>query len=241
VKGALFVVDTHCTGALRDGPAVTFLIATKSRLYGEGLAACLEHRPNWRSSGTTTDPAAICDHVGQNPTDVVLLDVALAGSEAVIRTLAGRTPPVHVIALVLGEDPRDVLPYVEAGVGGFVARDATLATLRSTVEQVLNDEVACSPQLTRSLMRAVHSMASRSAIAVQQPNDGLTTRQREIAELVALGMANKEIASKLCIDLSTVKNHVHAVLKKLGLERRGQITARLYELGLFGAMTKQSA
>jgi DNA-binding NarL/FixJ family response regulator len=241
------VIDSHRADEPQDRSRqaadevlVQFIVATETRLYGEGLASCLASAPHWNSVGTTTNPAEVCPQVEERSANVVLIDVSMPDSATIIRTLASRDPQVHVVALVPGESAQDILPYVEAGVGGFVAKGASLDSLRETIENVLRGEVACAPQLIRSLMRAVHTMASQGPVRTEA-EEQLTARQRKIAELLALGMANKEIASELHIGVSTVKNHVHALLRKLDLQRRGQIAARLSELGITPVRAERSA
>jgi two-component system, NarL family, nitrate/nitrite response regulator NarL len=106
---------------------------------------------------------------------------------------------------------------------GFVGRDGTLAELATAVERALAGEVRCSPKLAALLCERVAALAGRMG----DVPSGLTRRERQIADLVADGLSNKEIAIELRIGPATVKNHIHNILEKLHVPRRGAIGSRL--------------
>ena len=113
----------------------------------------------------------------------------------------------------------------EAGVAGFVTRDQSLADAVGVVESVTCGESACSPRTAAALLRRVAVLSGQRK--PPEPPVGLTLRERQIAGLIARGRSNKEIARELSIEVSTVKNHVHHMLEKLGVAGRAEAAARV--------------
>jgi two-component system, NarL family, nitrate/nitrite response regulator NarL len=142
-------------------------------------------------------------------------------SISTVRTLAAQVPQVRVVALGVPETDGHVLACIEAGVAGYVPRDGSLETLVATLMGVDRGEVLCSPRIIGSLFRRVAELAAQP----QPPLERLTVRELEILELIDQGLTNKEIARRLCIELSTVKNHVHNILEKLQVRRRADAAA----------------
>ena len=115
----------------------------------------------------------------------------------------------------------EVLARAEAGIDGFLTREASLEELVAGILATHRGAVVCSPEITGALLRRVGALAS------VQRTDGLaslTERQRQVVELIREGLSNKQIAVRLVIELATVKNHVHAVLDKLELSSRHELT-----------------
>jgi two-component system, NarL family, nitrate/nitrite response regulator NarL len=106
-----------------------------------------------------------------------------------------------------------------------VTREASAEHVAEAVWRAANDELACSPRVAASLLRHVRELAALRPPDAAGP--GLTPREREIVGLIDEGLSNKQIASRLCIELPTVKNHVHNILEKLHVSRRGEAVARL--------------
>jgi two-component system nitrate/nitrite response regulator NarL len=108
---------------------------------------------------------------------------------------------------------------------GFVGRDADVSDLVEAVLRAINGELACSPRVAALLFG---KLAASPSVLVRNLNEvPLTSREKEIADLVAEGLANKEIARKLKLGNPTVKNHVHHILCKLHVARRTQIASLL--------------
>jgi len=108
---------------------------------------------------------------------------------------------------------------------GYFFADQPITQLYDVVKAVLQDEVLCPPDVVGTLLRRVRTLAVESDVTSRVRL--LTTREREILRLIAKGRSNKEIATALAIDLCTVKNHVHHVITKLGVSRRGEAAAVL--------------
>ena len=204
---------------------ISVLIVADIRLYREGLAQAIERQAHLRLAGTAADPDGALQQVRAARPDVVLLDMAMAGSAEAIRTIRELAPEVKVVALSVTETELDVCACAEAGVVGYVARQASLPDLVAALESAARGEALFSPRMAASLLRRV------AALAAIQPHDPghmhLTPREREIVHLLDEGLANKDIARRLGIEVATVKNHVHNVLEKLHVHRRGEAAARV--------------
>ena len=208
--------------------AIRVVISADVRLFVEGLTEFLAGVDSLDVVGVA-ESAEVCRNVVRSlRPDVLLIDLQLQDSLEAIKEVISEMPEVNVVALGVPEVEDAVLQCAEAGVAGYVARHASLEDLVSAVHGAMRGELACSPQIARSLMQRVQALS-----AGRPPLDGqvhLTRREVEIAELLDRGLTNKEIARRLCIEVSTVKNHVHNLLEKLDVRRRGEAAARLRPL-----------
>lgn len=219
--------DLEPARSTRARPRV--LIVSDILLYREGIALGLAQSGNLQIVGATsaTQAAVVMRAVA---TDAVLLDSSATDALLVARLIRTTWPNVPVIGFGIGSDASG-LACAEAGLTGFVGRDGTLAELVSAVERALAGEVGCSPRMVALLCARVSALAGGSAMA-ETP---LTRREHQIAELVAEGLSNKEIANELRIGPATVKNHIHTILEKLCVPRRGAIGSRLPTAARLGA------
>jgi two-component system, NarL family, nitrate/nitrite response regulator NarL len=208
-----------------NGQPVTIhvLIITGIRLYREGLAQVLGAQPHIEVVGLTGDPL---ESLQRDPTlrpDVVLVDTSMPEAVAVVRAVLAAAPATKVIAMAVSEEDHNVLALAEAGVSGYVTRDAALGDLVTIIESAARGEAPCPPRLTATLLRHITVLATRTRTRPGEPR--LTHRELEILELIDRGLSNKEIARRLCIEIPTVKNHVHRILNKLQLDRRAEAAA----------------
>lgn len=201
-------------------------------LYREGLAALLGKISALRVSDSVNDPALAAARVRDGAVDVVLVDVA-AGNVGAVQTLLEAAPDARVVVLSAPQRAEDVIALAEAGVLGYVTREQSIADLGATIESVAGDEMVCTPWIATMLVRRVQALAADRPA----PVDRLTTREAGILELIADGMSNREIASRLHIELTTVKNHVHNILEKLGAKTRAEAVGLM---GLTGAVARSA-
>jgi DNA-binding NarL/FixJ family response regulator len=201
--------------------AISLFLAARVRLYREELAGLIAGRPGHRVLGvaaTAEECLARCERLDPQ---VVLLDVDLPSPVAVIGALCELTPRPAVIAMAVAEDEPDVIALAEAGAANFVTRDDSFEDLMRAIDGVAHGGVPCSPWVAGALLRRV-----RQAAAAPNGNvAALTRREQEVASLLEAGLSNKQIARELCIELPTVKNHVHNVLEKLQVRRRADAAA----------------
>jgi len=210
---------------------IRVVVISGVRLYREGLVTLLERTEGVSVLGSAADgPAAVSCIVTCQP-DIALLDMAMPGGFGMLPALREAAPGIKVVGLGVDESEAGVLAAVEAGVAGYVLPYESLNDLILVIRGVARNEAILSPRIVASLMQRLVLLASGS------PEDSfarrLTMREHEIIALVAQGMSNKEIARRLVIQLPTVKNHVHNILNKLQLSRRGQAAALAHHRGLF--------
>ena len=201
-------------------------IISEIRLYREALARLIGRDKRLHVVGAAADVPAALECLGDlpEPPEAVLLDLpAPAGVEALPR-LEAVAPTARVIVLnVADSDEQGVIAWAEAGVSGLLSRDIGLDDVAQAVTTTAEGGTVCSPRLAALLLRRVARTGGERRPAASP----LTSREREIAELLEEGLSNKEIAARLRIELPTVKNHVHSILTKLKASRRGQAAAML--------------
>jgi DNA-binding NarL/FixJ family response regulator len=201
-------------------------VVTEVCLYREGLAASLSRRPETDVVATAGRRADALDLLRRACPDVLLLDMATPGAADVVRAAGECRPVARVVALAIQESADSVLACAESGVCGYVTRDASIDDLVATLLAVARGELVCPPSIAASLFRHVGALAARR----DEPAGvgALTPREREVLALIGQGLSNKEISRRLSIGLSTVKNHVHNLLEKMNVSRRGAAAARAH-------------
>ena len=206
-----------------DGREPRVYIASQVRLYRETLAASLAGHGGLRVAGSGSWAEAL-DQLATLRPEVLLLDLAASDSLSVPRRAQLICPSIRVVAFAVINVDADVLACAEAGICGYVAQDGSVADVVETVLRAVSGELICSPRVAALLFRRVASLAAGGGVGqVEAP---LTAREREIAALLAHGLSNKHIARRLCLANATVKNHVHNILEKLKLKRRGEVGAQ---------------
>jgi DNA-binding NarL/FixJ family response regulator len=131
----------------------------------------------------------------------------------------GRMPGAPpVVAIGLDDSDAEMLACAEAGAVGYVTREGTLEELVAVIQSAAKGELVCSPRVSGALARRVAALSAE--VAPGSASRRLSRREREIAALIGDDLSNKEIASRLSIEVATVKNHVHNMLDKLNVHRR---------------------
>jgi DNA-binding NarL/FixJ family response regulator len=167
-------------------------------------------------------PGAVAAVLAHRP-DVVLLDVHLpgGGGTAVLREVAPRAPEVRFLALSVSDAAEDVIGVIRAGARGYVTKTITGPELARAIRRVADGDAVFSPRLAGFVLDA---FAGQDAPAVDEDLDRLTQREREVLRLIARGYTYREIAKELFISVKTVETHVSAVLRKLQLSNRYELT-----------------
>jgi DNA-binding NarL/FixJ family response regulator len=155
--------------------------------------------------------------------DVVLLDVHLPGGDApaVLEALAGDPGVVRFLALSVSDDPDDVIAVVRAGARGYVTKHISADELVDAIERVGAGDAVFSPRLAGFVLDA---FAGGVTAPADPELDQLTPREGEVMRFLARGYAYKEIAADLHISVKTVETHASAVLRKLQLSSRHELT-----------------
>ena len=152
--------------------------------------------------------------------EVVLLDVHLpdGSGEAIIDAIAPGHPDVRFLALSVSDAAEDVIAIIRAGARGYVTKTISGEELAAAIERVASGDAVFSPRLAGFVLDAYRSEQAGSEL------DELTPREREVLQLIARGYLYKEIGARLHISAKTVEAHVSAVLRKLQLSSRYELT-----------------
>jgi two-component system nitrate/nitrite response regulator NarL len=207
---------------LVSGTTRVFLIAGTC-VHRDGLSAILAGKGLelvGAAIGAADGVAAI--RALETAPDVVLVDVAGGKDIETARRLLDALPHLPVLAIAVPTRETELIACAQTGVGGFLAREATVEELVAGLERSARGEAVCSPGLAPALLRCLSALTHRRLTTSR-----LTVRELEVARLIADGLSNKQIAHRLCIELSTVKNHVHHILVKLGAPGRSAAAAHL--------------
>ena len=195
------------------------------RLYRDGLAWSLSSRDDINIVGAAEPSEVVRSQlIGADPA-VLLLDATTKHGLDIVKDLKAVAPGIRVVVFAVSEQEHVLLAYAEAGVAGFVNQDASIDDVVDAIRRCLCDEIPCTPRLAGLLFHRIAELSGATRTA--DPLPSLTQRERTIAECVADGLSNKEIARVLRISAATVKNHVHNILEKLQVSRRGEAAAQL--------------
>ncbi|HLN17632.1 MAG TPA: response regulator transcription factor [Acidimicrobiales bacterium] len=178
--------------------------------------------------GEADEVAAAIELIGERQPDVVLLDVHLpdGGGQAVIEAVKVAHPDVRFLALSVSDAPEDVIAVIRAGARGYVTKTISGSELVDAVQRVAEGDAVFSPRLAGFVLDAFASMPddARPSASFDAELDQLSPREREVLRLIARGYTYKEVGRELSISTKTVESHVSAVLRKLQLSTRHQLT-----------------
>ncbi len=206
------------------GRSLTVFVLSDVRLYREGLVSSLAHRADISVVGAgPVDPDALSRVVELAP-DALILDFAAGNSLGFAKVVNARSLAVRVVAFAVRDLEKEVLACAEAGIAAYIGQESSVDDIVEAVKRALRDELHCSARIAGALFRRVGVLARGCSPSESQP---LTRREEEILLLIEQGLSNKEIARALRIGGATVKNHVHNLLKKLSVRRRGEAAAQL--------------
>jgi DNA-binding NarL/FixJ family response regulator len=207
---------------------IRILLIEDNLLLREGIAAMLDGHDGFEVVAVAEDgdAAARLKESGRSP-NVVLLDLGLAKSNSLelMGLLRAELPEIRVIAMDILPDQVDIVEFVEAGGAGFILKSASSEDYVDTIKAVARGENVLPAVLTASLFTQIVETAVRSDKGLPDSAIRLTNREKEIVDLIAEGLSNKDIALRLHIATHTVKSHVHNILEKLMLSSRLQIAA----------------
>jgi len=204
---------------------ISVALIEDNRLVREGITALLSQLPDLKvvAGASSADTAVFREAKPQ----VVLLDLGLQSGDSLRLAVQVKVdfPDSKVIVMDLLPVHEDIMDFVNAGVSGFIMKDATVDDLVSTIRSVAGGAHVLPPQMTSSLF----SQIAKDAIAKGRPevldSVRMTPREREVINLIAEGLGNKEIATRINVATHTVKSHVRNIMEKLTLHTRLQIAA----------------
>jgi DNA-binding NarL/FixJ family response regulator len=211
--------------------SIRIVLVDDQRLFIESLATVISSTvEDIEVVGTAFDGPSALDCVGRTKPDVVLMDVRMPGMDGVEATklITKRFPDVHVVMLTTYDDDRYVTEALKHNAVGYLLKDVPISELAASIRAVHAGAVLISPAVAARLVTQLNSRSGPEAGANETASSDtppdwlreLSRREREVLELVALGLDNVEIADRLCIAVQTVKNHVSVIYSKLGVHKR---------------------
>ncbi|WP_306819858.1 LuxR C-terminal-related transcriptional regulator [Streptomyces sp. CA-210063] len=222
---------TGATGAGVSGPGrhVRVVLVDDHRMFRTGVRAEIGQtdRTGVEVVGEAPDVDQAVSVITSTRPEVVLLDVHLPGGGGVevlrrcSALMADAEQPVRFLALSVSDAAEDVIGVIRGGARGYVTKTITGTDLVDSIFRVQDGDAVFSPRLAGFVLDA---FASTDAPPVDEDLDRLTQREREVLRLIARGYAYKEIAKQLYISVKTVESHVSAVLRKLQLSNRHELT-----------------
>ncbi len=205
---------------------ISILLIEDNRLLREGICSLLVKQTDMWVVETVGDGENILLLLEQHKPNIVLLDLGLRSqsSLALVKLIKKNFPETRIIVMDLIPLQEDVLEFVQAGVSGFILKDANIDEFYSTIRTVSNGGEVLPPNLTASLFSQIiaHAMYEiKPSVIIESVR--MTKREKQIIKLISEGYTNKEIAQRIHLSPYTVKSHVHNILEKLSLQTRVQI------------------
>jgi DNA-binding NarL/FixJ family response regulator len=209
------------------------VIADQHQLFRDCLAQVLGRESELEVVGQLSSPQEALERSVRMSADLLLVGVEeLGGAVRGFVQRARELQPALKIVLLGSEETDDgVLDCLEAGARGYVVRDQPLEELRRALGVVARGQVACTPRIAASLFSRLASLGRERRRREKLDFLTLTPRELEILHLVADGLSNQEIASRLCLSVHTVKNHVHKILETIGVHSRWAAVRHAVERG----------
>ncbi|MBS1241830.1 MAG: hypothetical protein H6R40_1257 [Gemmatimonadetes bacterium] len=206
---------------------IALVLIEDNRLLREGIAVLIRTQPGFKVLAASADADEAIQKVREAKPNVVLLDFGLENHDSLslTATIHDEVPEARVIVLGLLPRAEDVADYVKAGASGFIMKDASFEVFFSTIRAVASGVQVLPHALTNSFFAHIARNAAGDSQARTLEAVRLTSRERQIIDLLGEGLSNKDIAARLNVAVHTVKSHVHNVLEKLALHSRLEVAA----------------
>jgi DNA-binding NarL/FixJ family response regulator len=215
---------------------IPILIIEDNRLLRDGIESILKKQPDMQVVATFGNGENILLMLEKVKPNIVLLDLGLRNQNSlqIVKLSKEHFPETKIIVMDLIPLQADVFEFVEAGVSGFILKDASIAEFLNTIRIVYQGNQVLPPHLTGSLFSQIveHAVNGSKQSAIIE-SIRMTKRERQVIELISDGSTNKEIAQKLHLSTYTVKSHVHNILEKLALNTRVQIAKHAHLSGSY--------
>jgi DNA-binding NarL/FixJ family response regulator len=212
---------------------IRVLIADDQPLVRAGLSALVDMESDLEVVGEAANGIEALELARRLRPDVACLDIRMPGRDgiSVARELCGPdvADPIPVLVLTTFDLDDYVFGALEAGVSGFLLKDAEPDTITAAIRQVAAGNGTIDQSLTRRIMREFVQRRSLQPVTTSRESDVLTGREQEILRLLAQGMSNEQIAQALIVETSTVKSHLARILPKLGVQSRLQAVVWAYQ------------
>jgi len=206
---------------------IPLLLIEDNRLLREGILAIIKKDPDLKVVAATGSSEEAVRSARKLKPHLILLDLGLRDQNSlrVLKMLKKELPSSKVVIMDLIPTQEDIIEFVKAGASGFIVKDATAVDFLKTVRSVAQGTNVLPPPLTGSLFSQIIEHTASMSNSQKMESVRMSKREREVIELIADGLSNKEIAQRLHVATYTIKSHVHNVLEKLALHSRLEIAA----------------
>ena len=216
------------------------VVADDQQVVREGFAALLNSQPDFTVVGTASDGTEAVRTCDEQRPDIVLMDIRMPETDGIEATkqLTARPNAPRILILTTFDLDEYVYDALRAGASGFLLKDVTAERLFDAVRVIAAGDALLAPSITRRLIgdfARQHRMAGVDSSRLAE----LTPRETEVLQLLAEGLSNPEIATRLVVTDETIKTHVSRILRKLGLRDRTQAVITAYETGLVTPQRKE--
>ena len=205
---------------------ISILVIEDNRLLRDGITKMIGEQSDLKVVAAFGEIAKALKFITESQPTLVLLDLGLPAHNSLqlVKILKKDFPKIKIIAMDLVPLQEDLLVFVQAGVAGFILKEATVNDFLNTLRSVAGGEKILPPNLAESLFsQIVNKAVGESSSSKIISSVRMTKRERQVIDLVADGLTNKEIAQNLHLSTYTIKSHIHNILEKLALHTRVQI------------------
>lgn len=203
------------------------LVVNEQKLVCNLISSLLAEEKDIEVVGYATDLEQASHLISRCNILLVSTQLPERGAFRLIRKIVCEHHPVKVLVLGLTESRAQIIQYIEAGAVGYVLKDDSADALVQSIRAAAEDQAIVSPRIAAALMARLTALAQlfSNVEAVISDPKALTDREREVLELIGQGLSNLQIGLRLFIEVGTVKNHVHNILKKLEVNNRQEAAA----------------
>jgi DNA-binding NarL/FixJ family response regulator len=204
------------------GKRISVSILCCTRLLRESIARILTKKADFQIIAVRQPGPTLQEDLAESGADVLVFDsLQCFAREEASETGTCDNPPVLSCVLVAMEDDKDhFLTAVRHGVLGYVLQEASAVDIATAIRTVARGEAICPPHMVRVLFDRVKLGSTEMPKNRTRSQLGLSCREQQLVPLIGRGLTNKEIANQLSLSEQTVKNHIHRMLRKVGVEDR---------------------
>jgi DNA-binding NarL/FixJ family response regulator len=201
--------------------AANLLLIENHRLFSDELALVFDMHQDVSFMGAV-NPKEFLEELRYSSVDIILLNATIGKSETLhlLPAIKSCLPGVKVIILGVNNNEGDILELIEAGISGYLLKEASVNELLQLIRAVCHNQTRCSPRIAALVFARITELALDRDQSTDWAQGKLSLREQEVLHLVAAGLSNQEIAGRLFISVPTVKNHVHNILTKLQVRSR---------------------
>jgi two-component system, NarL family, nitrate/nitrite response regulator NarL len=237
-QGTAILPDTPLTDDVaREERFIKVVIADDHPIVRDGLKKLLLLEDDIKVVGEASDGRQVLELMQEQEPDVLILDLRMPNLDglSVLQTLQQSGRKTRVIVLTASDDKNEFVQAMKLGCSGIVLKQTATELIVKSIRKVYSGEIWLDSHTTAAVMRQFASpadLANGTMNGKARERSPLSTREREIVQLVAQGYKNKEMAEKMFISEQTVKNHLHNIFDKLGVSDRLELALYAIHKGL---------